>query len=156
MVRAALRVVALRGRWREVGAAPGPTDHCLQRGGSPWSGVRQGSPRLSSHSLRAYVGVPVSEACNTQTVSQDLSDKEERGSPEQTITTSALFKPPSRLPQTNAHHLWFCRTFTQPRTPTKHRVQLSALRKILGTNKMLTGRAISSRFLDPPETLPRR
>ena len=34
--------------------------HCLRRGGSPWSGVRHGCP---SHSLRAYVGVPVSGTC---------------------------------------------------------------------------------------------
>ena len=31
-----------------------------KRGGSPWSGVRHGCP---SHSLRAYVGVPVSGTC---------------------------------------------------------------------------------------------
>ena len=47
--------------WR-FGAAPGPTDPIASEEGrgSPWSGVRHGCP---SHSLRAYVSVPVSGTC---------------------------------------------------------------------------------------------
>ena len=65
------RVVALRGRWRKVGAAPGPTDPIAsEEGGSPWSGGRHGCP---SHSLRAYVGVPVNGACSTMRVRDNVS-----------------------------------------------------------------------------------
>ena len=40
-----------------------------KRGGSPWSGVRHGCP---SHSLRAYVGVPVYGACSTMRVRDNV------------------------------------------------------------------------------------
>ena len=44
-----------------------------KRGGSPWSGVRHGCP---SHSLRAYVGVPVSGTCCIVRVQENVGGGE--------------------------------------------------------------------------------
>ena len=81
------RVVALRVRCWKVGAAPGPTDPIASEegGGSPWSGVRQGCPRLSFGARSSHC----------QVLAFPLTHSPERGSQWCQITPGV---PTPRLP----------------------------------------------------------
>ena len=86
--------------WR-FDAAPGPTDPVAsEKGGNPWSGVRHGCP---SHSLRAYVGVPVSGTCCIVRVQENVGG----GGRLQVAWMYASFEASiftKRVPEPHAYH----------------------------------------------------